>query len=68
MYREGERAFSEGDRVQFTAPDKTLKIANRELGTIESIDGGGTSKSNWTPAARCVSISKKIGMSIMVMR
>jgi conjugative relaxase-like TrwC/TraI family protein len=41
VYREGERAFSEGDRVQFTAPDKTLKIANRELGTIESIDGSG---------------------------
>ena len=33
--------FSEGDRVQFTAPDKTLKIANRELGTIESIDERG---------------------------
>ena len=41
VYREGERAFSEGDRVQFTAPDKTLKIANRELGTIESIDERG---------------------------
>jgi conjugative relaxase-like TrwC/TraI family protein len=41
VYREGERAFSEGDRVQFTAPDKMLKIANRELGTIESIDERG---------------------------
>jgi ATP-dependent exoDNAse (exonuclease V) alpha subunit len=41
VYREGERAFSEGDRVQFTAPDKTLKIANRELGTIETIDERG---------------------------
>ncbi|HZV06188.1 MAG TPA: AAA family ATPase [Gemmataceae bacterium] len=41
LYREGERAFSEGDRVQFTAPDKTLKIANRELGTIASIDERG---------------------------
>ncbi len=41
VYREGERAFSEGDRVQFTAPDKTLKVANRELGTIESIDERG---------------------------
>ena len=27
--------------MQFTAPDKTLKIANRELGTIESIDERG---------------------------
>ena len=41
VYRESERAFSEGDRVQFSAPDKTLKIANRELGTIESIDKRG---------------------------
>jgi len=41
VYSESERAFSEGDRVQFTAPDKTLKIANRELGTIESIDEHG---------------------------
>ena len=41
VYRESERAFSEGDRVQFTAPDKTRRIANRELGTIESIDQGG---------------------------
>jgi len=41
VYREGERAFSEGDRVQFTAPDKMLKVANRELGTIESIDERG---------------------------
>jgi ATP-dependent exoDNAse (exonuclease V) alpha subunit len=41
VYREGERVFSEGDRVQFTAPDKTLKVANRELGTIESIDERG---------------------------
>jgi conjugative relaxase-like TrwC/TraI family protein len=42
VYRESERAFSEGDRVQFTAPDKTLKIANRELGTIETIDERGS--------------------------
>jgi ATP-dependent exoDNAse (exonuclease V) alpha subunit len=27
--------------VQFTAPDKTRKIANRELGTVESIDQRG---------------------------
>ncbi len=41
VYRESERRFSEGDRVQFTAPDKELKIANRELGTIEGIDEHG---------------------------
>lgn len=41
LYREAERAFSEGDRVQFTAPDQEQHIANRELGTIEKIDAAG---------------------------
>ena len=30
-----------GDRIQFTAPAHELKVANRELGTIESIGEGG---------------------------
>jgi ATP-dependent exoDNAse (exonuclease V) alpha subunit len=34
-------AEGEGDRVQFTAPDRERRIANRELGTIESIDERG---------------------------
>ncbi len=37
VYREEERAFSVGDRIQFTAPENELKIANRELGTVERI-------------------------------
>ena len=41
LYREAERAFSEGDRVQFTAPDREQHVANRELGTIEKIDESG---------------------------
>jgi conjugative relaxase-like TrwC/TraI family protein len=41
VYREGERSFSEGDRIQFTAPDKERHVANRELGTIENIDKHG---------------------------
>jgi ATP-dependent exoDNAse (exonuclease V) alpha subunit len=41
LYRETERAFSEGDRVQFTAPNRERHIANRELGTMEKIDDGG---------------------------
>lgn len=41
LYKETERAFSEGDRVQFTAPDRERHIANRELGTIEKIDESG---------------------------
>jgi conjugative relaxase-like TrwC/TraI family protein len=41
LYRETERVFSEGDRVQFTAPYKEQHVANRELGTIEKMDAGG---------------------------
>jgi conjugative relaxase-like TrwC/TraI family protein len=41
LYRETEREFAEGDRVQFTAPSKDLHVANRELGTIERINDAG---------------------------
>ena len=40
VYREQERAFSIGNRVQLTAPSAELKLANRELGTVESIGEG----------------------------
>jgi ATP-dependent exoDNAse (exonuclease V) alpha subunit len=42
VYREQEKAFSQGDRIQFTAPSNGLKIANRELGTVRDIDPNGT--------------------------
>lgn len=41
VYREAERDFSAGDRVQFTAPYKDERIANRQLGTVEQIDREG---------------------------
>ena len=41
LYRETERAFSRGDRIQFTAPNRVQYIPNRELATIEKIDGTG---------------------------
>jgi conjugative relaxase-like TrwC/TraI family protein len=41
LYRETERSFARGDRVQFTAPNRQQHIANRELGTIEQIDARG---------------------------
>jgi hypothetical protein len=41
VFREELRSFSEGDRIQFTAPANDLKVANRELGTIESIGDHG---------------------------
>ena len=41
VYREAERSFAEGDRVQFTAPSKELHVANRELGTIVRLEERG---------------------------
>ncbi len=41
IYKEQEKAFSMGDRIQFTAPAKDLKVANRELGTIQSFTDDG---------------------------
>jgi conjugative relaxase-like TrwC/TraI family protein len=41
VYREIDRDFSRGDRIQFTAPDKSLGVANRDLGVIESITPDG---------------------------
>jgi conjugative relaxase-like TrwC/TraI family protein len=41
VYREIEREFSVGDRIQFTAPDKKLEVANRDLATIEKISPDG---------------------------
>ncbi len=41
VYREELRRFSVGDRIQFTAPANDLRVANRELGTIERINGDG---------------------------
>jgi len=41
VFREEMRNFSVGDRIQFTAPANELKVANRELGTIENIGQGG---------------------------
>jgi len=38
VYRESERAFAVGDRVQITSPDRERHLANRELGTIEALD------------------------------
>jgi ATP-dependent exoDNAse (exonuclease V) alpha subunit len=41
LYRETECSLAQGDRVQFTAPNREHHIANRELGTIEKIDESG---------------------------
>ncbi len=41
VYREVIREFSAGDRIQFTAPDKSLGVANRDLAAVESISPDG---------------------------
>lgn len=40
VYREAEREFSLGDRVQFRAPHHPERIVNGELGTLEKIERG----------------------------
>jgi conjugative relaxase-like TrwC/TraI family protein len=42
VYRELEHEFSVGDRIQFTAPDISLGVANRDLAVIESIAPEGS--------------------------
>jgi conjugative relaxase-like TrwC/TraI family protein len=43
VYREIDREFSVGDRIQFTAPDKALNVANRDLAVIDAIAPDGSS-------------------------
>ena len=40
-YREIERGFAVGDRVQLTAPNRELQVANRDLGTLKNFDPEG---------------------------
>src|SRR5579864_1942970 len=41
IYRAIEHEFSLGDRIQFTAPDKSLGVANRDLAVIQEIHPDG---------------------------
>ena len=41
LYREATRAVAVGDRLQFTAPDRSRQIANRELASLEAVDERG---------------------------
>jgi conjugative relaxase-like TrwC/TraI family protein len=40
-YREIEREFAVNDRIQLTAPNRALQVANRDLGIIQQIDDSG---------------------------
>ena len=42
VYQPVEREFSTGDRIQFTAPEKQLGVANRELGVVDRISAEGS--------------------------
>jgi len=57
VYREVERAFATGDRVQFTAPNKDLGVANRDLGTVTSLEEGKMTLRMDGKAARMIAIN-----------
>jgi ATP-dependent exoDNAse (exonuclease V) alpha subunit len=38
-YREISRDFAQGDRIQFTSTNRELGVSNRDLGTIDRIEG-----------------------------
>jgi hypothetical protein len=42
-YREIDREFAQGDRIQFTANNRELTVSNRDMGTIERIDSNQVS-------------------------
>ena len=41
VYREMAREFSAGDKIQFTAPEKSIGVANRDLAIVKSIRPNG---------------------------
>jgi len=38
VFREAQREFAAGDRIQFTAPNRDLGVANRDLGTVIGVE------------------------------
>jgi hypothetical protein len=63
LYHETERGFSQGDRVQFTAPNRAQHIARRDLGTIERSTTAATCICASTQGAPWRSTSKRIRIS-----
>jgi hypothetical protein len=58
LYREAERAFAAGDRVQMTAPDRERGVPNRELGTVERVDSKGQMEVRWDSGGRQHSVNQ----------
>lgn len=67
VYRDSERKFAEGDRVQLTAPYHEQRLASRELATIERIESDGNLKLRMDSGARSSSRRNSIRISSTVM-
>jgi hypothetical protein len=46
-YREIEREFAVGDRIQLTAPNHSLGVANRDIGPLQRIEEDGRITIAW---------------------
>jgi ATP-dependent exoDNAse (exonuclease V) alpha subunit len=66
LYRETDRVFAAGDRVQLTAPDREYHLANRELGTIEQLHTKGELRLRLDSGRRSPSTSGPILIWTMV--
>jgi conjugative relaxase-like TrwC/TraI family protein len=58
-YREIEREFATGDKIQFTAPQKDLQVANRDLGTIQQIHKNGIMTVSMDDSKRTISFDPR---------
>jgi conjugative relaxase-like TrwC/TraI family protein len=56
VFRETEREFATGDRVQFTAPNRDLAVANRDLGTVIALEEGKITLRMDGKAARIITL------------
>lgn len=68
VYHETERAFSEGDRIQFTAHRRTFTLPIASWAPSRKSTARATSKSAWTQDARSHSTSASIRIWITVTR
>ncbi len=57
VFREVEREFAVGDRVQFTAPNKDLGVANRDLATVVGLEEGQVTLRTDGKSARTVAFN-----------
>jgi hypothetical protein len=64
LFREAERTFATGGRVQFTAPFREQHVANRELGTIDHINASGQLRVR-LESGRCVAFALGLGEQLV---